>query len=159
LDLGCGARAFPAVPDGVTSVVRVDVAEEGVRGARDHDRRDPRVQHAVTDAHHLAFADATFAAVVFADAIEHMRDAEAVLREAGGVRAPGGEMLVTSANRDSLNQVMTRKLGYPEFVTNHQHIREFSGAEIDAMLAAAGLTPIDTAGVFLYPYWGVPGID
>jgi hypothetical protein len=75
------------------------------------------------------------------------------------VLRPGGRLLVTVANRDSLNQILTKKLGYVEFVTNYQHFREFAFAEALALLDQAGLSITSTAGIFLFPYWGVPGID
>ncbi len=159
LDVACGARAFPPLPDAMSSVVRVDFSHEGVRRADAADADAARVLHATVDAERLAFPDATFDAVAFVDSIEHVRDAAAVLREVGRVLVAGGELLVTYANRDSLHEVMMRKLGYPEFRTNHQHIREFDGAEIDAMLAEVGFEVRETAGLLLYPYWGVPGLD
>jgi hypothetical protein len=68
-------------------------------------------------------------------------------------------LFVTVANRDSLHQVMTRKLGYPEFCTNHHHVREFNMQETRAMLADAGFAITREGGIFLFAYWGIPGID
>jgi SAM-dependent methyltransferase len=111
------------------------------------------------DAHDLRFVDESFDAVLFIDAIEHVKDAERVIAETARVLRPGGAVLLTVANRDSVNQVLTRKLGYPEFVTNYQHIREFSYAETLSMLEANHLQIEKTRGIFLYPYWGVPRVD
>ena len=55
--------------------------------------------------------------------------------------------------------MLTEKLGHPRFVTNHQHIREFTLDEVRELLGYAGLEVESTAGVSLYPYWGVPGVD
>ena len=158
LDLGCGGLAMVPVPAS-TLVVRVDFAHEGVRLAVAADRHEPACVHATVDGHHLAFPDACFDAVAFVDSVEHVRDATTVLREVARVLRPGGELLVTHANRNSMNQVITRKLGYPEFLTNHQHIQEFTPAEFAQVLAGVGLDVIDTAGVGMLPYWGIPGID
>ncbi len=87
-----------------------------------------------------------FDAVLFLDAIEHVRDAARVILEGGRVLKPGGEFVVTFANRNSVNQIMTRKLGYPEFVTNFQHFREFTLEEMRDLLAAGGMTVTGSAG-------------
>ncbi|MEY2454627.1 MAG: hypothetical protein QOD92_4201 [Acidimicrobiaceae bacterium] len=158
LDLGCGGLPMVRVPSH-TLVVRVDFADEGVRLAVVADRHESGCRYATVDGHHLAFPDACFDGVAFVDSVEHVRDATTVLREVARVLRPGGELLVTHANRNSMNQVITRKLGYPEFLTNHQHIREFTPAEFAEVLAGVGLDVIDTAGVGMLPYWGIPGID
>lgn len=158
LDLACGAFGLDGV-DPSTSVVRVDFAEEGVRLAARADADNPRIHHATMDAHRLGFADASFDGVAFVDSIEHVRDAELVLREVARVLRPDGELLLTYANRNSVNQVITRRLGYPEFMTNHQHIREFTPDEVADLLDEIGLDVIETAGVGLLPFWGIPGID
>ena len=158
LDLGSGALPFSDLPPG-TSLVRADLAEVGVGMARSADGPQVGTEYAVMDAHRACFPDATFDGVVFADSIEHVRDARSVFDEVARVLTVGGELLVTFANRNSVHEVITRKLGYPEFVTNHQHIREFALDEVRALLVTAGLEIVVTAGVSLYPYWGVPGID
>src|SRR5262249_51325974 len=107
----------------------------------------------------LAFPDASFATVLFIDAIEHVRDAPATLSEIARVLEPGGDLVVTVANRNSLHQIIARKLGLPEFKTNYQHIREFSFDEIRTLLAERGLGVADAKGLFLYPFWGIPQLD
>ncbi len=159
LEVGCGSRRFVPLPDAIVGVARTDFAHMGVRDAATRDIHEHRIVHATVDASRLAFPDAIFDAAVFVDSIEHVRDAAAVFHELRRVLRPGGEMVVSYANRDSLHQVMVRKLGYPEFRTNHQHIREFAASEIDGMLAEAGFETVETAGLLLYPYWGVPGLD
>jgi len=158
LDLATGSEAFVEVPD-ATMLVRTDLAEVGVDVARGADGSRANMMYTVMDAAQSVFPDATFDAVLFTDAIEHVRDPGRVLQEAGRVLRPDGVLLVTFANCNSVNQVLTEKLGYPRFPTNYQHFREFTLTEIRELLDGAGLEIFETAGVTLYPYWAVPGVD
>ena len=159
LDIACGegTRLGPVSP--AVRLTGVDISRVGVERCRKRfaDRANWRFEAA--DAHELPFADASFSRITFVDAIEHMWRAADVLAECARVLEPGGRLLLTAANRDSLHMVMTRKLGYPEWTTNYQHIAEFNPQEIAAMVEAAGLEIVDRRGLFLYPYWGVPGVD
>jgi SAM-dependent methyltransferase len=158
LDVAAGAfTAAPLPPDVV--VVRADFSTVVVRQAAEHDRGLDGAVHLVSDASALAAVSSAFDTVLFVDSIEHVLDAEAVLRECARGLRPGGELLLTFSNRDSLNQILTRALGYPTFLTNHQHVREFTFAEVAAGLDREGLDVVETGGVELRPYWGVPGID
>ncbi len=158
LELGCGATTCEP-PRRVRCSCALTSRLWASRWRSASDMAQPRVLHAAVDAHQLCFGDGRFDAVAFVDSIEHVRDADAVFREVSRVLRAGGELLLTFANRGSLNQVVARALGHPEFETNHQHMREFSYPEITEMLDAAGLDVFETAGIELRPYWGVPGID
>jgi SAM-dependent methyltransferase len=158
LELSCGATACEAPAKGAV-LVRTDLSPVGVAMARARDGSRPGVHHATVDAHRLCFADEQFDAVMFVDAIEHVRDAQAVFHEMARVLRPGGEALVSFANSDSVNQVVARALGHSDFETNHQHMKEFSYRQIVEMLDAAGFDLRETDGIELRPYWGIPGID
>ncbi|NVO17012.1 MAG: class I SAM-dependent methyltransferase [Rhodoplanes sp.] len=159
LDVACGSGRLAGILTAAERVVGVDVSDAAVEIARERHRDQPRFTFAAMDAHRLDFPDGAFDTVLFVDAIEHVRDAAHVLAEIGRVTRPGGRLFLTVANTGSLNQVMARKLGYPEFKTNYQHIAEFSLPQTTALLSAAGFEPEHADGILLFPYWGLPGID
>jgi SAM-dependent methyltransferase len=159
LDLACGIGRLGKILSAGSHVTGIDVSSVAIDRARERHKALPNFSFVQMDAHDLRLVDESFDAVLFIDAIEHVKDAERVIAETARVLRPGGAVLLTVANRDSVNQVLTRKLGYPEFVTNYQHIREFSYAETLSMLEANHLQIEKTRGIFLYPYWGVPRVD
>ena len=154
------AGALPGGDGGsTTTLVRSDFSMVAMAQAAARDGDMPGVAYVVCDAGALSVANASCDAVLFVDSIEHVPDAGLVIAEASRVLRPGGELLLTFANRNSLNLVINRKLGYPDFPTNHQHVREFTLAEVTTMLNAVELEIESTSGIELRPYWGVPGID
>jgi len=163
LDLCCGSGSLAEYGLLAASVTGVDLSDTAVRRARDAyapaDGERPRQRFAVMDAHTLAIPDGSFDVVLFVDSIEHVHDARAVLAEAARVLRPGGRLVTTAANRNSVNQVLTRRLGYPEFVTNYQHIAEFGLDDLTEMLTGVGFEVERTEGILLFPYWGIPGVD
>lgn len=158
LDLACGRGRLKGISD-TGRVTGIDLSATAIELARTAHAARPNFRFLQMSAQELAFSDASFDDVLFVDALEHVFHPRKVLTEAARVLRPGGRFLVTSANRDSLNQILTRKLGFPDFVTNFQHIREYTYTEMVALLEEAGFAVRRTAGVLLHPYWGVPGVD
>jgi SAM-dependent methyltransferase len=156
LDLACGIGRLPEGIVDTNLIIGVDISEAAVLKASRIHRSG---SYAVMDAERLGFPDASFSAVLFIDAIEHVKDSAAALAEIARVLEPGGELVVTAANRNSLHLVFARKLGIPEFRTNYQHIREFTLDEIRNLLAEQGLIIKASKGIFLYPFWGIPLLD
>ena len=159
LDVGCGTCRLGSLAPDDARVVGIDISRVAIDKAREAHRGRGHMRFEVMNAHHLQFPDASFDKAIHIDAIEHVRDARRVLAEIARVLRPGGQLLVSVANRDSLHQILTRKLGYPAFLTSFQHFKEFNVAEMTTMLEEEGFLVMSTAGIFLYPYWGVPGID
>lgn len=159
LDLCCGSGRLKDLAKGARKVVGIDVADAAIALAIERHRGDDTFEFLVMDAAELAFPDASFDVVLFADAIEHVRRIDTVFDEIVRVLKPGGRLFTTVANTDSVNQIMTAKLGYPRFKTNYQHIQEYNLAEFEALARRYGLITKKAGGVFLFPYWGIPGID
>ncbi len=159
LDIGCGEGRVARLIDRCDSFLGIDLAEVPVRTCRRIFAGRPEFAFAVMEAEALALPDAAFDVVTMIDASEHIHGIDAALAEAARVIRPGGLFIVTSQNKDSLHLIVNRKLGYPEFLTNNQHFREFNVAELTAAIGAHGFSAERSAGIVLYPYWEIPGID
>jgi 2-polyprenyl-3-methyl-5-hydroxy-6-metoxy-1,4-benzoquinol methylase len=156
LDLACGRGRLPQVMHATNHVVGVDISAVATGHAR---RSSANTPYAVMDAHRIGLVDHSFDSILFIDAIEHVASAAIVLSEIARVLAPSGELVVTVANRNSLHEIIGRKLGFPEFKTNYQHIQEFTFQEIQGLLEEKGFSIEKSKGIFLYPFWGVPLLD
>jgi SAM-dependent methyltransferase len=159
LDLCCGTGRLRGLLRGAVSITGIDISTVAWAMARSRHADDPRVGFMAMEAGTLGFPDASFDRVLFVDAIEHVRDPAKVLAETARVLRPGGSAMITVANSDGLNQRISRKLGTGAFMTNCQHLNEFTWAQTQSMLAAVGMRAERVDGIFLYPYWGVPGVD
>lgn len=155
LDVCCGLGRIRPLLAGSAQVVGVDISHRAVAEAR-HVQDMPV---AAMDAALLAVRDACFDTVLLVDCLEHVLEPQAALIEAGRVCRPGGRLLVSTANSDGLNQRLARALGTGGFVINYQHVQELSPRELTAMLDLAGFDVLRSEGMFLYPWWGVPGVD
>ena len=158
LDLCCGDGRLKGISDSAR-VTGVDISSVAVERARERHAGRPNFRFERMSAEALGFADDTFDDVVLIEAIEHVRDLGIVFAEVARVMRRGGRFLLTGANRDSLNQVLLRRLGIPGFLSTFQHIREYAYGEVIALLRETGFTVRKTAGISLFPYWGVPGVD
>ncbi len=159
LDMCCGeGRELPEL-NKANTIVSMDLSEVAVGQAAAKSASNPVYSFSVMDAHRLPFEASTFDSALFVDAIEHVHDIESVFLEVARVLKPGGRFFITVANTDSLHLRMTRKMGYPMFKTNYQHIREFAYGETCGLLEKNGLRVGRSEGLFLYPYWGIPGVD
>lgn len=161
LDLACGdGRVGELVPAGsCRALLGIDISADALAIARRRWAGRPEFRFAAMDASRLAFADGVFDTVTLVEASEHVHDIGRVLDEAARVLRAGGVLVATAANRDSLNQIVARKLGYPPFMTSYQHVREFTVGEFETLLRERGFSVTRCLGVMLYPYWGIPGID
>lgn len=159
LDVCCGNGKFLHLLKKAQKLVGIDIAPTAVNLAKNTYQSYNNFEFQVMDAHHLNFENETFNIVLLIDSIEHTKNPEKVIQEINRVTKTQGQFLLTVANNNSIHRIMNRKLGYPEFLTNYQHIREFVFSEIEALLLQNNFKIEQTGGVFLYPYWGVAGVD
>lgn len=99
LDVGVGTGLELPLFDAGANVVGVDLSEPMLRKAQERARKGGLSQVAglcVMDAMHLAFADATFDAVVSPYVITTVPDPEATLDELLRVVRPGGEVVLVN---------------------------------------------------------------
>lgn len=127
LDLGCnngwGTRVMSAM---AARVVGVDVSDVSLDAAR-RTNAAPNIEYLKVDGQRLPFADGEFDVLASCQVIEHVTDYEPYLGEIVRVLKAGGTAVFTTPNaRIRLDPGM--KPWFPF------HVREFSGAELGALL-------------------------
>jgi SAM-dependent methyltransferase len=151
LDIGCGSgRLAEALPH-AEAVTGIDIDPAALMRAQTRHLGQPHFAFARMDATRMAFADSSFDCAVILDGADALADLPGALAEAARVLAPGGLLLVTAPNRDSLPLRALRRLALP--VPG----RAFRVSELTGMLRAAGLAVIRSDGLFLSPGWALPG--
>ncbi len=131
LDFGCGTGHGTAEMATVcASAVGVDVSPQAIEYARSR-YPSPNVRYRVIpgiEVEPLPFDDHSFDAVVSIQVIEHVSDADAYLAEAKRVLRREGVLIVATPDR-------TTRLLPKQRPWNRFHVREFSEAALDALLA------------------------
>ncbi len=155
LDIGCADGAFSEVlakRSGARTFTGVDVLETSVRWSAEHYKNDSRFSFRVADAHQLPFPDNTFDAVACMEALEHVFDPLAVLREARRVLKPGGYGLFLVPTDSLLFRIIwfvwTRLRGA---IWEGTHIQSFTGHLLRETVEKAGFT-VEEERFFL---WGM----
>jgi ubiquinone/menaquinone biosynthesis C-methylase UbiE len=148
LDVGCGtgadARAIAGRLAGV-SVMGVDRSDEKIREARALTLGLPRpVDFRVGDAHALGFEDETFDACRADRVFHHLTDPPRALGEMVRVARPGGRVVVSDTDYDSLvveapDVLLTRRI-----LAHHTERMESGriGRRLPGLLRAAGLEAV-----------------
>lgn len=130
LDLGCGAgHSFTALAPRTT--VGVDLDAAALAG---QDR-----ETVAADMRALPFPDGAFASVLAVQSIEHVPDAEAVVREARRVLAPGGVAVWVTPNRLTF--------GRPDEIVDPYHWVEYDAAQLRALLRTS-FPAVEVRGLF-----------
>jgi SAM-dependent methyltransferase len=148
LDVGCGtgedARAIAALVEGV-SVIGIDASEEKIREARALSLGLPRpVDFRAADAYALPFEDDTFDACRADRVLHHLVDPAKAVAEMARVTRPGGRVVVSDTDYDTLvveapDPWLTRRI-----VGHHADRMECGrvGRRLPGLLGDAGLEAI-----------------
>jgi len=129
LDVACGTGYGAAVLSRTAALtLALDISAAAISYAREH--------YPAANLHFLRagcertpFRDASFDLVTAFEVIEHIRDSRALLEEARRLLAPGGQVVVSTPNRDYYRDA--RGVSGP----NPYHVREFDHEEFRATLA------------------------
>jgi 2-polyprenyl-6-hydroxyphenyl methylase/3-demethylubiquinone-9 3-methyltransferase len=121
LDAGCGSGTLARyLLEAGANVLGVDAAEEMITLAREltiakqnEPTRQLRFEHIATIAH-LPLADQSLDGILCSSVLEYVPDADACLTEFARVVRPGGLLVISVANRNSIvrqTQLATHRLG------------------------------------------------
>ena len=158
LEIGCGEGSNLRRLAAHGRTVGIDYYPERVRFAA---RAVPRADVAVGDAHHLPFADATFASVLVRDLLHHLPSPRGAAAEAVRVLRPGGTLLVMEPNgRSPFGALQAR------CVPAEAAIRDFDPAHLLGLLAGLPVAtprigmaePLPLRRVVLHYRFGVPAL-
>ena len=128
LDAGCGSGYGAArLALRASRVVAVDLAEEAIDYARQHYPM-PNLDFVRASCTQLPARDGAFDLVVAFEIIEHLKDWEKLLQEAGRLLAPGGQFIVSTPNQEYYGA--SRGLSEP----NPYHVHEFGFEEFRGAL-------------------------
>ena len=146
LDMGCGGgHATYTVAPHAESVIAYDLSPEmlSVVAAAAKERGLANVTTRQGRAERLPFEDASFDLVVSRLSAHHWQDAAAGVREAARVLAPGGTFCLIDIVSPGTPLADTF-LQAIELLRDVSHVRDYSRAEWEKMIAAAGLTTVVT---------------
>jgi len=129
LEVACGpGRGLGLIARRARVAVGTDLTHRLVHQAKDHYRdRLPVLQ---CDAQALPFVDASFDVAVMFEAIYYLADPEAFIEECRRVLAPGGTLLLSTANRE-----------WAGFTSSAMATRYLSASDLRAMLGRHDFAP------------------
>lgn len=99
-----------------------------------------------------------FDLVIMLNFIEHVADPVGTLRQAAGLLAPGGRILVKTPNHDALDARLFRRLSWGGYHTP-RHFVLFDARSMRQACRAAGLRVLDFRYVQGAPFWSVSVLD
>ena len=168
LDIGCGGglHCEPMARLGA-AVTGIDPAPRNIPVAELHARQSGlEIDYRVTTAEALGAAGARFDAVLNMEVVEHVPDPRAYLAACADLVAPGGCMITSTINRNAKSFAMA--IVGAEYVMRwlpkgtHDWKKFITPAELEGLLAAAGLQPVDATGFVFNPLtwsWRLSGRD
>jgi 2-polyprenyl-6-hydroxyphenyl methylase/3-demethylubiquinone-9 3-methyltransferase len=160
LDIGCGGGllAEPMARLGA-DVVGADAAARNIPVARLHaEQSGLAIDYRHTTAEDLAAAGETFDAVLNMEVVEHVADPAAYLAACAALMRPGGLMVTSTLNRNAKSYLYAI-VGAEQVMRwlprgTHDWRKFITPDELFALLAGAGLQPVDRKGmVFDFLSW------
>lgn len=157
LDIGCGGGLLsePMARLGST-VVGADAAERNIPVARIHaEQSGLKIDYRHTSAEALAAAGEQFDAVLNMEVVEHVADPLAYLTACRQLLKPGGLHICSTINRNAKSFAMA--IVGAEYVMRwlpkgtHEWGKFITPEELYALLAQAGLDPVDKKGFVFNP--------
>jgi ubiquinone/menaquinone biosynthesis C-methylase UbiE len=156
LEVCCGQGGSAPYLDPLADYTGIDISDVAIALAQ---QAFPEFSYQQGDVCQLDFEDGTFNTVIAKEAIEHLLKPDRALKEWHRVLAPGGLLVLTTPNCDSLHLRINRALGHGDFLCSYDHVKEFTFSEMTAMMESAGFSIEASCGSFLMPYWGIPHVD
>ncbi|GMG82905.1 bifunctional 3-demethylubiquinone 3-O-methyltransferase/2-octaprenyl-6-hydroxy phenol methylase [Paralimibaculum aggregatum] len=168
LDIGCGGGLLcePMARLGA-QVTGIDPAPRNIPVAALHARQSGLdIDYRVTTAEAMAAEGDRFDAVLNMEVVEHVPDPRAYLRACAELVAPGCCMITSTINRNARSFAVAI-LG-AEYVMRwlpkgtHDWRKFITPSELEGLLAAAGLQPVDATGFVFNPIawsWRLSGRD
>lgn len=131
LDLGCGTGYGSSLlaGSGARAVLAFDISPDAIASAREQSLAVGPL-FAVASADSIPLPDHSLDMVACIEVIEHVADADAVLREITRVIRSDGRMLLSTPNR----LVASAGRGPAQAPVNPFHVREYSAAELQRLL-------------------------
>jgi 2-polyprenyl-6-hydroxyphenyl methylase/3-demethylubiquinone-9 3-methyltransferase len=168
LDIGCGGGLLsePMARLGA-EIVGADAAERNIPIARVHaEKMGLEIDYRVTTAEALAEAGEEFDAVLNMEVVEHVPDPQAFLDACAALLRPGGLMITSTINRNPKSYAVAI-VGAEHIMRwlpkgTHDWSKFITPMELQAMLARAGLEPVDAKGFVFNPLrwsWSISDRD
>lgn len=170
LDIGCGVDPLADSPFGrkllrtqeVKRIVGVDISAEAVARCAAKHADNPSFAFFASsveemDVDKVRDEHGPFHLIVGVETIEHWADVDKGLANLSSLLEPGGTMVLTTPNRNSLHVLVSRKLGREPPVVSPDHTHEFGWDELDDKVLKHGFTLVDFAGAGFAPYWTIEG--
>ncbi|MBO6604777.1 MAG: bifunctional 2-polyprenyl-6-hydroxyphenol methylase/3-demethylubiquinol 3-O-methyltransferase UbiG [Roseicyclus sp.] len=157
LDIGCGGGLLsePMARLGA-DVVGADAAERNIPVARVHaEQSGLEIDYRFTTAEALAEAGEQFDVVLNMEVVEHVADPQGYLTACQKLLKPGGLMICSTINRNPKSFAMA--IVGAEYVMRwlpkgtHEWQKFITPDELFALIANAGLTPVDRKGFVFNP--------